>query len=1167
MGKKAGSVIMVPRRVLGGVAVLAALVGGLFLLRPVLGLSLRLAYILSLILVLLAALTGSASFFLKKRQAKKKAAGQAGAAAEVGEAAPPLARPDGLKRLEEKWRSGLATLRSSQLKEKGDPVLALPWYVLLGRPGSGKSSAVRNSQVPTPYTGLPALERLAPTENLDWWFLDPAVILDTTGRYAFGPDGGEDRGEWRRLVELLGETRPGEALNGVVVAVSVEDLQKRGAEELSEDAKNLRDRIDSLITASGMYFPVYVMITKSDLIDGFSEYCRVLPGESRAMVLGAVNDSTDPAKAVEFFETEYPRVVERLRRLRLSVLTGAAEEDQARKLFLFPEEMARFQAPLAAFVRTLFAENPYLHTPLCRAVLFTSARQQGEPLAGLPRTLGLEAEPEAQTPGLESYFLRDFFGRLLKNDRGRSGRARPIKTRLTRPAKLGLAAWSVLWAAVCVLLLFSFSLNRSVIDLVTPEMKAGAEAQGQVSRALRWVNLSQAAINNIYERNRTAKRPRLGLHQSLEAEASLRARFVADFSDNLRQPLDKSLNQNLGRLVQAGAGPAAPPKVADFRNKPDSLAGAQETQPKPGGFSLPGGESRAEALGRYVKFILDRIGLLKHSLANPDQESLQAYLNQPDFLFWLASSIPQATEEQSRTLKDGYLAYLLWRLDDKPLQIELGELTSLLDQVLADRDLGGDWLIQWANSQERFPAVTCDLFWGQEIAAAMSRRARVEPAFTAKAWTEGLKPMVTQITRLAADADKAEAWARSFRSDYWRRCQDQWAGFLTNIQVDQAAWTSLGGLRRNASYVLSDKSAYLTVLARAGQELAVLADQVKPQGTAPWVPLLLGYHRLRKAGADGPGRQALLDFEENLGQVLSTLQDKEGCYRSVQEAFKDGRAEASSASPALRAEWSLGQLSLALGGGRPGEEPFWKPLTALLDFGWRTQLGVAGILLQQAWESQVAGDKDKAGRFIETLSDPFLVRGKSGGYEPKSVLGLSLPFTPEFVALLKTSGAKPKAEASAEGLRRHWVRLEPVSVAVNQEASQGVDRTTVKLVCGDNIQTLEYSNAPVSKMFVWVPTACQQVLLEFDAGPAAAVKEYSGLAAVAQFLTDIAGGRKTYDLAELKKTKGDLEPLGISQITVSFKIRGHQPVLEYLESAPAEQFAQIPERIIRLDGI
>jgi type VI secretion system protein ImpJ len=80
----------------------------------------------------------------------------------------------------------IASLKSSKLGKSGAEALyALPWYVIIGPPGSGKTTALRNSGLQFPYASQSGggVKGVGGTRNCEWWLTNEAVLLDTAGRY------------------------------------------------------------------------------------------------------------------------------------------------------------------------------------------------------------------------------------------------------------------------------------------------------------------------------------------------------------------------------------------------------------------------------------------------------------------------------------------------------------------------------------------------------------------------------------------------------------------------------------------------------------------------------------------------------------------------------------------------------------------------------------------------------------------------------------------------------------------------------------------------------------------------------------------------------------------------------------------------------------------------
>ena len=104
----------------------------------------------------------------------------------------------------------------------------LPWYVMIGPPGSGKTTALTRSGLhfPAGEGGEGAeIRGVGGTRNCDWFFTSEAVLIDTAGRYTTQDSHAPvDRGAWQGFLDLLKKHRPRQPINGVLVAISASDL-------------------------------------------------------------------------------------------------------------------------------------------------------------------------------------------------------------------------------------------------------------------------------------------------------------------------------------------------------------------------------------------------------------------------------------------------------------------------------------------------------------------------------------------------------------------------------------------------------------------------------------------------------------------------------------------------------------------------------------------------------------------------------------------------------------------------------------------------------------------------------------------------------------------------------------------------------------------------------
>ena len=266
-----------------------------------------------------------------------------------------------------------------------------------------------------------------------------------------------------------------------LVAVSVGDVLELSTEGVAAHARILRARLVELQRTLRVPLPVYLILTKCDLLPGFVDWFGALDRKDRDQVWGVTFDlpATDSDRAAREFERAFDALVDRLADGLCGRLLAERDTQRRGRIFALAHQARSLAGPLEALVRGLCGpsvraagEGAWL-----RGVYLTSATQQGTPidrmLSAFGRELGLERQilPPNQGSG-KSFFLSRLLNEVVLVEAELSGR--PLRQRWQRRLRLASVV-ALQLAAVALATWWVSGYLRSRADM--------ARLDGEVERA------------------------------------------------------------------------------------------------------------------------------------------------------------------------------------------------------------------------------------------------------------------------------------------------------------------------------------------------------------------------------------------------------------------------------------------------------------------------------------------------------------------------------------------------------------------------------------------------------------------------------------------------------------------------------------------------------------
>lgn len=379
-----------------------------------------------------------------------------------------------------------------KFKAAGKDLYSLPWYVVVGEPGSGKTEAIRHSNIGFPPGLQDELQGTGGTINMNWWFTNHAIMLDTAGRLLFEDIQPGKSNEWLEFLRLLRKSRPDCPINGMILVIPADSLIKDNHNEIMAKAQKIASQLNDIQHELDIRFPVFVLISKSDLIMGFREFFEnVKDPILEQQILGWSNPAEldapfNPQMLEEYMQGFISDINKRKFALLNGIVDGRIEKGKEYAFYPFSESLKSILPNLRKYLETIFVGNQWGVKPLfLRGIYFTSSMQEGEALdAELAKALGINIDDLPEGCAWErdkSYFLKDVYLEKIFKEKGLVIRATNTKALMRRRR---LAMISVATLAPLMVLLSAWFANRDFEKSVGEQYAYFAE----VAKSRHWQN-------------------------------------------------------------------------------------------------------------------------------------------------------------------------------------------------------------------------------------------------------------------------------------------------------------------------------------------------------------------------------------------------------------------------------------------------------------------------------------------------------------------------------------------------------------------------------------------------------------------------------------------------------------------------------------------------------
>lgn len=331
------------------------------------------------------------------------------------------------KDLQSRFQGAVQFLKKTTISrhDKAFNLSHLPWYLLIGPTGSGKTALLAYSNVhfilQKQFQPQDLLD-IAASENCDWWVTRDACIVDVPGKYLSSAEAGIQPSRrsniysqlWQFFLQLIKKQRGKTGLSGIIIALPLpEILESFAAKSYQASLRDIFQRIHEMRKIFPHNIPCQIILTKCDLLPGFTEFFSESSSEEIAQAWGITFSSPQQGeKAVELFVKKFNALIKKLNEQLIWRLHQERNPMARPYIKDFPLQLEHVKECLADFIKKLAAAQLGLSI---QGVYLTSAMQpKPEPddeileqsSDNTSRAVQIFKEPALAS---RAYFIKQFF--------------------------------------------------------------------------------------------------------------------------------------------------------------------------------------------------------------------------------------------------------------------------------------------------------------------------------------------------------------------------------------------------------------------------------------------------------------------------------------------------------------------------------------------------------------------------------------------------------------------------------------------------------------------------------------------------------------------------------------------------------------------------------------
>ncbi|MCP3927357.1 MAG: hypothetical protein GY714_32775 [Desulfobacterales bacterium] len=771
-----------------------------------------------------------------------------------------------------RFKKLLETLKKSELRKKGDPLSVLPWFLIMGPSKSGKTSSFQYGKMEAPSFDDMATQ----SDGYNWLLYNKGIVIDTPD-IDFSSVDNISKKEWNTLLSLLRKQKSSEPLNGIVVTVSYDKLNNSDESHLYDIGKTYQARITETMKLLKVRVPVYILVTKCDLMEGFEQWCEILPTSSLDQPMGfAVKEEIDdiPSMVTESIDS----IVSHVKDL---ILKGIQSDTKNEKLLRLPGGIDKLKEKLISFGAGIFQNNPYQESPIARGIYLS----------------GISSENLINKDQRTGLFLKQFYNNILPADRKMISTLSSAEKAEALTKKYIMGGWSVAFIALILLLSSVYFSNISYLEKIVKESAGQFVEKSDLNQNIKTMNNLKEMIRDVDDETGSWLTPWFEIGEKPVFMQKMEKIYVERFKKDILLDLDKLYFEKISfkrgaenRSLVMGGYSLQVASTQDL-NKAKKLVSSLKTENHAAFYTGPDNnrwyrvcfdkfKTRREANeklvnlnnngfdrelivikvntplkvkpkaavfvkknAKIIKSLIKRINILSSFIRGADFDDVSEL---PDaFEDDTFNSYNKSIVNDISALNKLYIQYLFWSKERSGFENKLKELKDLLVNLLKSNKNEFSWLISLANDQvKKGELYNIASFWPGS--GRISPEIKIPGAFTleGKAYIDDF---IDKLVLSLPDSQHLKTMKSSFNKMYLKEYLKAWEQFALNFSNGSGSLQNRQEWIDMIDLIASSKNPFFRAMNLMISEIKPLEElKEKPE----WLELLLTYDKFLAFGPD-----------------------------------------------------------------------------------------------------------------------------------------------------------------------------------------------------------------------------------------------------------------------------------------------------------------------------